>query len=342
MELGIQEKFKNGLEIPLDWISFTVFDIDHVNSVIQILGYDVTDFKKLPKGMNGYRSCLRHSAHAIFVLSDGNEGMGIHVDISGSSIMNTLSHFKHKNSVNTPFSSIAYEATSFDFTILIDFLNMISEHGHLTRLDLAIDDIGENYFCLQQLHDLFSTGSYVSKFRKWRELISNGDENKCIGHTIYFGSQNSDIMLRIYDKKLEQKVDYSWVRWEFQLRADRAISVAKLLTSDKTIASVAIGVLSNYLRIIKFDNPVKSRCSIHPIWKRFISDVERISIYHTPIPKTLVDMEHWLMKQVAPSFATVVAANGGDLEMAYKMLQSGSQRLNSYQKGLILEHSEDY
>ncbi len=155
----------------------------------------------------------------------------------------------------------------------------VLEIGHFTRIDLAIDDFGSNYYTTDNLIEKRCSFSIVSKFRTCKSLDENSLANEKLGHTVYFGSTQSEIMLRVYDKQLEQNknlspdnenyIDFPWTRWELQLRGERANETAKHLVVGINIGSVAIGILSNYFRIIQHDDSNRSRCSNEEKWLRF-------------------------------------------------------------------------
>lgn len=334
----------NGLRISIDWLSWTLKEPCSVKDALSMMGYSMADFQLLPTGLNGYRSKLRHNVFPISIQYDGREGMGIHVDVSGSAIADVMDHFFHSRLVSTPFGSPAYETASFDYTVLHDILTSIKDRGHITRLDLAIDDYGSAYYSMNDLHNIFSTRQFVSKFRNWKELVKYHGSDVA-GHTIYLGSRTSDIMLRIYDKHLETTEKAlanglapdltPWVRWELELKKDRAIQAADLIISGNTVATVAVGILSNYLRIIELDNTRSNRCSISEKWNRFIDGISKLRLYRQEPAKTLDDMKHWLERQVAPTLATVTMSDGGSIDYLYNLLELGSCRLKKHQVNII-------
>lgn len=73
----------------------------------------MADFQLLPQDRNGYRSQFHHSVYPISVQYDGQEGMKIHVDVSGSAIQDLIEHYLKSHSVTTPFGNMAYETTSY-------------------------------------------------------------------------------------------------------------------------------------------------------------------------------------------------------------------------------------
>lgn len=274
----------NGLVVGIDWLSFTVHANYTIDEVIEFMGFDLRQFRNMPNGSHGYKHMKKREN--ISVLYDGAENMGIHINIAGSSIATLLEAYKETLSVNSPFGK-AYEL--WEETTLSRFLSEILKIGHLTRIDLAIDDYGTNYYSTDEIVTKCKNGQIVSK---WRTSQNNEEnviaDNKKVGHTVYFGSTQSDIRMRIYDKQLEQNkglsvgdgkyINEKWTRWELQLRGERADSIAKLLSNNSPLGEVTIGVLANYFRIIRLDDSNKSRCSLESSWECFINDVRKLKI----------------------------------------------------------------
>ena len=339
----------NGLMICIDWLSFTV-DMPSVPSVLSLLGYSMKDFSPLPKGSNGYRSQLKHSVYPLFILYDGNENMGIHVDISGSAISDVVSHYQKTHTSITPFGTDAFLTSSFHLSIFANLLGEVASYGNVTRLDLAIDDIGCQYFNMLELSSIFSSGSYSSKFRKWKELVKYQSGGERIGHTIYLGSRTSSIFLRIYDKQMEQNekllhngtppIMSPWIRWELELKGDRAVLACNKIKDGVSINEISIGILSHYLKIIQMDNGRKGRCSLSPKWLSFLDGVSSLSLYCPSEPKTIDDTKNWIKRQVAPSLASIVSYDGGSLEFVYDVLNSSLKRLTASQMDMIRKGME--
>lgn len=349
MIYGSDATLLNGLYLSVDWLSFTLPDPCTYSDALSLMGYSLSDFKVQSAGLNGYASQLRLDSPSCYVSVqyDGHEGMGVHVDISGSSVQSVLESYGKENRCCsfTPFGGSSFEYSDFQGGILVDFLKDICSIGHITRIDVAIDDIGEKYFSVSQLREIFVSSLYVSKFRTWEERAKYSKDYQNMGHTLYLGSRKSDVMLRIYDKMKEQneKLMYAgepllsspWTRWEFEFKHGYAEKVASYLISGRSLASVAVGVLNNYLRIIVPDNARKDRCSVSPVWLAFTMSVEKLSLYCKPAPKTLVDKKSWLGRQVAPTLATVFMAEGGDMDFFYKLLDGGRSRLSASNMQLI-------
>lgn len=328
----------NGLYISIDWIAFTVKKIMALDTLVELFGLDMTDFQTGLNGTWGYKSRIRHFQYPISILYDGADGMGIHVEVTGSAVGYFLESYRtHRTDCPTPFGDYAYPVESFSNTVLSDMLQDIFDIGSITRLDIAIDDLGCNYYSMDELTNIFDNGLYVSRFKKWRLNLEKGKFAKS-GHSIYFGSRTSEIMFRIYDKQLErnakkdnQPVTTPWIRWEMELHKNRAIAVALFLISGDDISSVAIGVLSNYLRLIEHDNTRDTRCSNSSKWDAFICGIQRIRLCQ-PIPeKTLEEKKEWIVSQVAPTLSAIYKIDGS-LDFFYDVIEKGSLR---YSKELI-------
>lgn len=148
---GISEPLTNGLIGCIDWLSWTFHisaDFTHTK-VISFLGFDSKDFLAMPKGANGYRSMLSLNGHNIRILYDGNENMGVHVDVSGSAIGELLSSWEHKKTSLTPWGTGMY-FNNLEDTVLLDLLTELAPIATFTRIDLAVDDIGGNYYSINE------------------------------------------------------------------------------------------------------------------------------------------------------------------------------------------------
>jgi phage replication initiation protein len=333
------EILSNQLTITIDWISFTVKEISSVNEVIEFLGFRMEQFVPLPKGRNGYKSALLLSGTTIVIAYDGNEDMGIHVDVSGSSISDLLDSYKETKLVDTPFGK-AYDI-DFDSTVLIQFVEDVCAIGKFTRIDLAVDDFGANYFSTTDLEEILKTGNYTSKFKHWRNECERTNTGTITGHTIYLGSRSSDIFLRVYDKKLEQNkkednnITSEWIRWELEIKGTQAISLSRLIQKGVPLGELTVGILSHYLRLINLDNENKSRCSTNLVWERFIAGISPLRLSVQRKETTIDDKKRWIRKQVAPTIAAIVIADGGSFEFFTEHLQDDVFRINSRTNAIL-------
>lgn len=327
---SIVEELPNSLRACIDWLSFTIH-ADEYQSPIQVmefLGFRQDQFLRMAKGASGYRSMYLLNGDNIRILFDGNSEMGIHVDVSGSAISALLFAWKKKNTVSTPYKTKATIYRDFEYSLLLDLLDALSEIATFTRIDLAIDDIGCNYYSCNDVINMIENQQLVSKFKNYQHVCSSSlCDAARQGQTIYLGSRQSEIMVRIYDKKLEffsrhnVTCPYEWVRWEMELKKDRANQAVKQLLETHSLSTVCIGILSHYLRFIVPDNSVRSRCSNDTVWDCFINDIKGISLYVPDSQKTIEDTKRWLNKYVGASLSAVIESDGGSLDFIYDNLQ---------------------
>lgn len=347
METGFVQKIENGLRVCVDWLAFTFPNCDDVEEVLSFLGFTRAEFQTMPRGLNGYMKQLKHASD-IKILYDGNNGMGVHVIVPGSAIHTALEAYQNGRMEPTPFGSLAIDVSDFDTTIIREFLGEVVKRGNVTRLDLAIDDIGAHYYSIESVIDQLQNGDYSSKFKGFQVLCSHKSGTN--GYTVYLGSRQSSCMVRIYDKQAEQNskfkssgaplIETPWIRWELELKHINAHQSAVSLSNGKTVSSLAVGLLSNYFRFINHDDVNVSRCSSTDTWRSFCSDIEKFSVYVPTPPKTIDDVKRWLNRQVAPSLAKVVISDSGDMSTIYNMIDIGSLRLSSHDVSVLNQLQE--
>lgn len=332
---GNSQLLNNGLAVSIDWLSFTITKLSSLDDVIQILGYSLRDFDSMPHGGKGYRSMLRLNGYPVSVLYDGNDDMGIHVDISGSAISEIIRSFKETIRTDTPFG-FGYEI-DFNNTFLCELLKKIRTYGHVTRIDLAVDDIGCMYFSTDDVVSLWKEKRIVSKFKRLKNTEESVISGQKTGHTVYLGSRQSDLFLRIYDKKLEQNkrlsgsdkppIDFPWVRWELECKDARANHIVDLILSDINLGQICIGVLGHYIRIINLNNSNKSRCSMDSLWSDFLDGIGSLKLYMPDREKNINEKKAWINKQVMPTLSAIIVADGGSLEFIENNLETGYRRM---------------
>ncbi len=337
----------NGLQVSIDYLAFTAMDYTNPYEVAKMLGFDVDRFTALDRGGMGYKSAIKLREFPVSIYYDGNDNMGVHVVISGSAMTEAMTVFKESLLTPGPFGE--YYDKDFDSSFLSTWLSKIQSFAKFSRIDLAIDDVGSKYFTLDSLEEIFRSGSFVSKFRKKQFISSYLNDDACTktGHTIYLGQRSSACFLRIYDKMLEQKYKHGkdigvpWTRWELELKEERANHAVQQLINKDNLGSVCIGVLANSLRLIENNNANKSRCSVNAVWESFINDISPLSLYVAPPEKTILRTKKWLKRQVAPAFAMLALAYGGDIEFMAQMLDIGRARLNRTHYDAIRRYNAD-
>lgn len=319
----------NNLEVLIDWLGFTFFEFANPLDVVSYLGFNECDFA-VSTGSNGYKSSLRHNMYSITVLYDGAENMGIHVNISGSAIGHAIETYIQSIKEPTPFGDYAIEYSDEDMATR--YLRHINECAKFTRMDLAIDDKGCNYYSVDDVLQICREKRCATRFRKCRvenEFSFTGDDT---GNTLYIGKRQSDVFLRIYDKRLEQiakngtDCSCEWVRWELELKKERAVKAVEYLLSGYCLGSVTIGILSNYFRVIVRDDSNVSRCTTDPLWECFVGGVEKLRLSISKTTKTISEKKDWIIKQCMPTISAVVASEFGDMSFITDRLEDSLYR----------------
>lgn len=222
------------LECSLDWLEFTFISfLDH-KDILVLLNFLPSEFIECKTSLYGYPYMIKHHEHNIYIMFGNPEKMGIHLRVAGHS----LDFF---------FTNLGYD--------MVETIGYLSPYGHFTRLDVALDDIGVEYFSIPDLHFYLTHDRYSMKFKHYSFIsMYHSDENKKCGDTIYLGRRSSNTFFRIYDKQLETKFKIGQdidpcTRWELEAKHENADNFAKMIIETGNLAVSFFQVLSNSFRI---------------------------------------------------------------------------------------------
>lgn len=344
---GMSTTLENGLRVTIDWLSFTCTTLNSLEKVVELIGYNLSDFDSMEHGGKGYKSMIRLNGHNLYVLYDGNEGMGIHVDVSGSAIPELIRSYKQTLKVVSPFGD-CYDI-DFDTTVMCELLKSVSKVGRFTRIDLAIDDIGMNYFSPEEIYNFYHENRIVTKFRSIKRVDKSTKPGFNSGYTLYLGSRTSDIFARIYDKQAEQNskkknvyIETPWIRWELECKGKKASFIVSEFVKGMSLGFVTVGLLANYMRIVELDNDNKSRCTVNEKWLYFLNGILPLKFSFIAEVRTLDDKKDWVIKQVMPTLAAIIVSDGGCLDFIEQNLASGFMRMKKSLLNLIPREYVDF
>jgi len=300
--------------IIFDWLSFTT-KIDSIESIKSFLGFDEIDFEEI-KGRYGYTKRLFYDGINIYY--GGTDDMGICVELSGKGCRN--------------FEIFG----SSDYYELFSYLISNPDDCHITRLDVAFDDF-EGILDFNVISDCIVKKHYVSRFREFHIERTYSKDPKFEDFCIYCGSRQSETLFRIYDKKAEQeRFDLEhWLRFELQLRRDRAKCFVNLLLFGNDISDLFVGVINNYLRFVvpsKTDSNV-SRSLTCDWWFNFLQTFKKVSLCMPDDDYTESRLEKFVKKQTAGAVVTFIALNGFG---AFRDLITGKSKIKLNQKYMNL------
>lgn len=237
-----------------DWLSFTTKRQDP-QYIVTLLGLEDVPWETT-KGARGYRDRLYFNCISIHF--NGRPDMGVWCELSGQGCRAFESLSTLENKWDDLFSAITVN-------------NM-----NITRLDVAFDD-HSGMLDIDEIIQDTRYQQYVSRSDYW-EIVESSK-----GQTLQFGSPQSDVLIRIYDKARERNCPAGehWIRCELQLRRDRAIAFTKL---GLPIGQSFCGVVINYLRFVEPDalDSNKWRWPIKPYWGEFLCYAEKIRLFTSP------------------------------------------------------------
>ncbi len=211
---------------------------------------------------------------------------------------------------------------------------------HISRIDIALD-LEDNEMPMELLYKYTTSQLYVCRSKVLPDVRTMRTEE------IYFGSPRSDRLLRIYNKALEQGIpDTYWIRLEFQLRNDCAMSWYLNWIKHRDVGKLYSGVLIDYLRFVTIPKDWKlsideikqqrhqNKLPTAPFWQRILGDVQRIPQMYLPGEEyTLVQLEHYLKKQTYSSLRAYAIAHDGDITKLIDGVKHA--KLNNKQRQII-------
>lgn len=304
--------------IIIDYLTF-VSKCDKKETLIKFLGLEDRNFIKT-KGWYGYSQQLYYDG--IHILYDGTPDMGVCVEMSGQGCRN-------------------FEKWGTgDYLEIFSYINNNTD-VNITRLDVAYDDFTGLLNFETLLRDI-EEENYVSRFREFHvERIYSKDVSKR-SFTIYCGSHSSEIMFRIYDKRAEQKA-FSlehWLRFEIQLRRERACMFIKLLLDGVELQSLYAGVIKNYLRfVVRSETDCNlSRAETAKYWSDFLGEIDKVSLFVAESDYTESNLERFVKSQCSSAIVSYIALFGFKNFVNF-VLGRSSLRLNDKHLTLLFNHN---
>lgn len=311
--------------ILVDWFSASTRIYDPA-SLIDYLGLDANNFTHI-HGFYGYADRLYFGGISIHynLTSNDPDHTSVLLEMSGKGCR------QFETSSNISFMQLFEDVHNGDFNI--------------TRLDIAYDDIdksgGNGLLNIHNIARYTLHHRFVSKWTSGEVVDSfkvNGNyEPMTHALTVQFGSNKSDIMLRIYDKAQELGgLDYHWVRSEIVFRRERALDFINQVVKGKSIGELYSGVLKNYLRFIRLDHSRRERCSLMPWWDIFLNHAQKIKIFtKKEIDYNLDRVCRFVVQQAGNSIMVFLSCYGVE-ELLHTIIKRKSQ-LNSNQRMIIDE-----
>lgn len=295
--------------LSIDWLSWTTADGTSPNALAQWVDPEGT-WVQADRGMHGYRRSLINGH--LRILYDGAPGMPPHLIVSGKGCAQLAN------------------GSMWSWLLWIACLHR-KFGGQPTRVDFAWDVL-DDHGIWDNIQTSILRRHYTCRSRSVRHVESwtNGARD---GATWYLGSRQSETMVRIYDKQLEQGTTNPWVRIELELKGTRATQalrawVARALQGNEPEGHLPVRLLAAHLQFrAPGEHHDRCRWEVAPWWRELLQDLAPLRLWTPPPPRTIDGTLRWLRHQVAPALALVTEAFRGDMAPVYEMLQTGRQRL---------------
>ena len=301
-----------------DWLNFTS-KLHDVKDVLELIGMQDVEFENLP-GNRGFTNRLYFngvSIHYCSVPGTLQEGL-VWLEMSGQGCR-TFETYGNGN-----------------YQELFELALAEPKDIHITRLDVAYDDF-TGLLNIDQICDQTREEHFTSRSNTYQAIYSNK------GNSVLFGTRNSNVLIRIYDKAAERGYDNTklhWIRCELQIKDVNAMGFIKQLQS-KELIDVYLGVLKNYLlfRDPSENDSNKRRWQVSPWWDRFLKDAERLSIWSKPgTIYNLSTCERYVLSQPVGSIKTMIEVHGA--EAFIEIIQRCPPSKNPKYKRIIDEYRE--
>jgi hypothetical protein len=183
---------------------------------------------------------------------------------------------------------------------LIDGEIMIGAHEQgwsFTRVDVAMD-IFNSGARPRGLYNAWVQGDMTTKARKVG-IIQSRTLAGVAGETVYFGSRQSDVMLRVYDKAAEMGQEGDRIRLEWEVKRAKANAIAMSIVDQgipRTLAALFREQITAGL----------------PEWVQSAIDVEFEVVRIEGAKDT--NFERWFLSTVLPAIAKAVRVGMPDVE----------------------------
>lgn len=306
--------------------------------MIHYLGLDDCDFQD-GNGFYGYFK--RKWFSGISIHYDNPTVPGVLVEMSGTGCR-AFETFAVQN-----FNDFVHSSWGEIFGDIISNDNFV-----ITRLDVAFDDRSGWLDLKRLIHD-FRHENFVTRFKTGKD--KNGKQSRsCLiemasgdkAPTLYFGSAQSEIRFRIYDKSAERGYDEDvhWVRLEMVLRRDMALSFLQELTKQEyDFGGLFSAVLLNYLRFVvppKHGNETrKRRWAMARYWEQLTGDVLPKSLWRAKdLEYNKERCENYVYRQAGNSIAALIQLDGLE-KFAENLTERKSRKVPERIRQMIAEET---
>ncbi|MFT8854101.1 MULTISPECIES: replication initiation factor domain-containing protein [Leuconostoc] len=318
-EQGISERFVNKLlavypelaqiiEVQFDWVSLTFPDLTSKQVIDDVLRLQDNLFLERPTSQNFYTREMAFAGEKNIYIQDFAAVKNPETQAIEQKFGTTL----YLTGKGTRLFEKALLEQSMNWR---NFFEKARQYrGHLTRLDIAIND----KWGLLNMNDLVKAVQEKRFWSKSKSYAVHGNVDD--GWTVDFGK--SPFVIRAYDKHKEQAnkgydTDVK-TRVELELHQDKAEYVLdEWLNHDKKLVDITFDILYTYLwftdepidaqklKSDKVREVIEQTVEPMPAWSLLTALGNRMKFVRQPKKQSVERIEKWVLQSVVPSLAVL-------------------------------------
>ncbi|MCT4379274.1 XRE family transcriptional regulator [Leuconostoc falkenbergense] len=300
--------FAESIEVQFDWVSLTFPDLTSKQVIADVLRLQENLFLERPTSQNFYTREMAFAGEKNIYIQDFAPVKNPETKATDQKFGTTL----YLTGKGTRLFEKALLEQSMNWR---NFFEKARQYrGHLTRLDIAIND----KWGLLSMNDLVKA---VQEKRFWSKSMSYAVHgNVDDGWTVDFGK--SPFVIRAYDKHKEQAnkgydTDVK-TRVELELHQDKAEYVLdEWLNHDKKLVDITFDILYTYLwftdepidaqklKSDKVREVIEQTVEPMPAWSLLTALGNRMKFVRQPKKQSVERIEKWVLQSVVPSLAVL-------------------------------------
>ncbi|MBK0041636.1 MULTISPECIES: replication initiation factor domain-containing protein [unclassified Leuconostoc] len=296
------------IEVQFDWVSLTFPDLTSKQVIADVLRLQENLFLERPTSQNFYTREMAFAGEKNIYIQDFSPVKNPETQAMDQKFGTTL-YLTGKGTRLFEKALLEQSMNWHDF-----FAKARLYRGHLTRLDIAIND----KWGLLNMNDLVKAVQEKRFWSKSKSYAVHGNVDD--GWTVDFGK--SPFVIRAYDKHKEQAnkgydTDVK-TRVELELHQDKAEYVLdEWLNNDKKLVDITFDILYSYLwftnckiedQQLKSDtvrDEIEATVEPMPAWSLLTALGKKMKFVREPKKQSVERIEKWILQSVVPSLAVL-------------------------------------
>ena len=306
--ISVYPQLSEAIEVQFDWVSLTFPDLTSKQVIADVLRLQENLFLERPTSQNFYTREMAFAGEKNIYIQDFAPVKNPETQAVDQKFGTTL-YLTGKGTRLFEKALLEQSMNWHDF-----FAKARLYRGHLTRLDIAIND----KWGLLKMNDLVKAVQEKRFWSKSKSYAVHGNVDD--GWTVDFGK--SPFVIRAYDKHKEQAnkgydTDVK-TRVELELHQDKAEYVLdEWLNHDKKLVDITFDILYTYLwftnepidaqklKSDKVREVIEQTVDPMPAWSLLTALGNRMKFVRQPKKQSVERIEKWVLQSVVPSLAVL-------------------------------------